>query len=269
MRTLLALTIVLAPLIARADDELGPYDPPAEAPPAEAPPAEAPYAQPPSETPYAQPPSDGPFAEPPPSEAPYAEAPPSAAPIVTPAPAAAPRDKHHCGTHSRWSHRRWSDSRKRGTLAVGLAKGHIGMGDDHGGSQESLFFRLQTRRGWGAELELARATIDDADKAKTVGGALYKAWGRRLFQPYIIAGLGRGTVERAYGGEDRLRYYEAGGGLLLRGRHLAIGIDIRKGVSHVDADAPMATSTARISTPTPTEDRDDYVRGRVLAMFAF
>lgn len=249
MRTLLALTIVLAPLIARADDELGPVpsDPPAEAPPVEA-----------------QPPSEGPYAEPPPSAAPYAEAPPSEAPIVTPAAPAAPR--YHCA-HSRWSHHRWSDSRTRGTLAVGVSKGHIGMGDDRDGSQESLFFRLQTRRGWGAELELARATIDD-DKAKTIGGALYKAWGHRLLQPYIIAGLGRGTVERAYGGDDRMRYYEAGGGLLLRGRHLAIGIDVRKGVSHVDAEARM-TAPARMTTSTPTDDRDDYLRGRVLAMFAF
>jgi len=247
MRHLLAVAIVLAPLVALADDEAVPAEaPPVEAPPVEAPPAEAP-------------PTDAP---------PYVEPvePVVAAPGQT-APAAPPPVENgwRCDTHRRWH--RWSDSRQRRFFGVGLAKGKLALDDDQHGDQESLFFRAQSRRGWGLELEFARATIDE-NQARSIGGSLYKAFGKHALQPYVLAGGGRGHIEHTDGSDDRMRYFEAGGGLMLRGRHLAIGLDLRRGVRHVDAELPTMTA-ARMSTTTTSDDRDDYLRGRILAMFAF
>jgi hypothetical protein len=98
-----------------------------------------------------------------------------------------------------------------------------------------------------------------------------KSFGRRKLRPYAIAGVGGGEIQRATGTEDRLGYAEFGGGLMLKKRRFAIGADIRRGVRRIEPDeaAPMPGTTRMTETPSAVDDRERYVRGRILALVYF
>ncbi|HEY5925414.1 MAG TPA: hypothetical protein VIV11_27205 [Kofleriaceae bacterium] len=193
---------------------------------------------------------------------------PGVAPVVV---APAPQvDADPCARG--WWRGRYAGKR-RGFLGIGFAKGHMELEDETEGKTKSFIARAQGRRGFGIELELARGELG-ADESKTVGGSLFKAFGKRRLMPYVIAGGGRGVIEREGGGEDRMRYMEAGGGLMLKLRRFAIGVDMRRGVRRVDeaeAVAPVTMDGAAPSVVTPTDedDRAKYVRGRVMALVTF
>jgi hypothetical protein len=53
-----------------------------------------------------------------------------------------------------------------------------------------------------------------------------------------------------------------------RHRHLAIGVDVRKGIRRIDG---MDMDAARTTMPPPAEptDKEHYTRGRVVALFYF
>src|SRR6185436_7297696 len=90
--------------------------------------------------------------------------------------------------------------------------------------------------GFAVELELARADLDDSGTAKTGGLAIDKFFlTHRRLNPYLAAGAGGGRLERADGSESHLGYGELGGGLLLRGRRLALALDLRAGVRRSEA----------------------------------
>jgi hypothetical protein len=178
-------------------------------------------------------------------------------------------DGDPCGGHG-WG--AWQHHRPR--FAIGFAKSHVELDGEREGRQKSLLARVAFRRGLEVELELSRADID-GDEARTVGGAVLKAFGRRRLAPYVIAGGGGGVLERADGTEPHLRFGELGAGLMLRKRHFAIGVDIRAGVRKVEAlerDAPVVT---RVAAPPPApapvaeDDKEHYVRGRIVALFYF
>ena len=95
-----------------------------------------------------------------------------------------------------------------------------------------------------AEVELARTELG-RDRMNTGGGALIKMFGHHAFHPYLLAG-GRGGM-----------------------RHLAIGVDVRRGMRRVDGTG-MDTSTLRTTTPTPeAAEREHYTRGSVMALVYF
>jgi hypothetical protein len=196
-------------------------------------------------------------------------APEPAAPIVTPsdvAPVAPMIDADPCA--HRWY--RYAGKR-RGFLGLGFAKGHMELEDETEGRQKSLIVRAQGRRGFGVELELARGQLGE-DNARSVGGAVFKAFGKRRLMPYVLVGGGRGEIARATGGEDRMGYVEAGGGLLLKLRRFAIGVDVRRGSRRVDERAeaePVMGTTSAVVMPAGDDDRERYVRGRVMALVTF
>jgi hypothetical protein len=228
---------------------------------------------------FAPPPVDDPELAPPPVDDPELAPPPVAAPTARPArvvPAAgpdpcAPAIEHRCGAETadpcggvrtRWGQRRVS-------LALGLAHGRVELGDDTEGAQRSLVARLTGRRGWAVELELSKLRLGD-DDGRLAGGAILKSFGRRKLAPYVIAGAGRGELELADGSEQRLRFAEVGGGLMLRKRRLSIGIDLRRGARHVDAgDAAVMDPVAGRRGVASDGDRERYTRGRVVALVHF
>ncbi len=94
-----------------------------------------------------------------------------------------------------------------------------------------------------------------------------KAFGRHKIAPYLLAGGGGGKAETAGGVEQKLRFGEVGIGLMLRGRWLSVGVDVRSGVRKFrepDAEDSMRTTTS----PEP-DDHEHYTRGRVLALVNF
>jgi hypothetical protein len=187
---------------------------------------------------------------------------PVASPAETPiaAPAAQPIAENPCAWH------RAGGSRPSGRFAIGIAHGHLTLDDDRDGSQKSLLARVALHHGMEVELELAHAEIA-GDDTRTAGGALLHVFGHHHLRPYVVVGAGGGRLERADGNESHLRYAELGGGLMLRKRHLAIGIDVRRGIRHVDDDsAPMDVSARMVATDA---DHEHYMRGRVLAMVYF
>jgi hypothetical protein len=243
-----ALAMLSLPVAAFAEDEVAPSD-------------ESTFAQPPADPPVADPAVADPDVAPPTDPA-------LAAPGMTqPAAPAAPTDEYSCAW--RWHHHA---VRRRGFIGIGLAKGHVGLDDDTDGRQKALILRAQGRRGFGIELEFARAEIGD-DHVRTAGGALYKAFGRRHLMPYVLVGGGRGEIERAGGGDDGVRYGEFGGGLMLKLRRFAIGVDVRKGVRRVEDRTPEVMATfpgaPAVVTPPDDDERDRYVRGRVMALITF
>jgi hypothetical protein len=197
-----------------------------------------------------------------------ADGPPGDAPPVDGAGAV---DDDPCRDHAGSA---WRTHRPR--IAIGFAKSHLELDGDREGRQKSLLARVAFRRGLEVELELSRADLD-GEEAKTIGGAVLKAFGHRRLAPYVIAGGGGGVLERDDGSEPRLRYGEVGGGVMLRKRRFAIGVDVRAGVRKVEArdvdvaDPPVAT---RLAAPAPSpepdaDDKDHYVRGRIVALFYF
>jgi len=201
------------------------------------------------------------------------DAPISAPGTVEPVAAPAPETDHYSCAHGWYQH-----GRRRGFLGIGFAKGHLDLDNDTEGRQKSLIIRAQGRRGFGLELEFARARLgaggiegDLHDTARTTGVSVYKAFGRRRLMPYVLAGGGRGTIDRATGGDDHMRYAEFGGGLMLKLRHFAIGVDVRRGVRRIDDHdivAPAMTAPA-VVMPTGDDERARYVRGRVMALLTF
>ena len=155
-------------------------------------------------------------------------------------------------------------------VAIGFAKGHVEQADDTDGHQRALLARVVLRHGFELELELAKTTLGD-DHARTAGGAVIKTLGyHRHFAPYLALGGGGGELERADGREPHLAYGELGGGLMLRGRHLALALDVRAGVRRIEAEAIAVARTAAdiVATPEPEAERDRYVRAR-LALLAY
>ncbi|HEU0031750.1 MAG TPA: hypothetical protein VFQ53_14030 [Kofleriaceae bacterium] len=167
-------------------------------------------------------------------------------------------DDHPCHAH------RWHTGPMRERFAIGFAKGHV-EGEDADGSTRSLVGRVGLHRHLELEVELARTELAD-DTLKTGGGALVHAFGRRHVRPYVLAGAGGGELDRADGSDARVHYGELGVGLQLRGRRLAIGFDVRRGVRAVDDTEPTMT-TARMMTPP--DDHEHYTRGRLLALVYF
>ena len=187
------------------------------------------------------------------------------------APAAAPdpcASENPCATESPCG--RWRARRMKGRLAIGFSKGHFERSDDSEARQKSILLRISGRRGWELEFELSKLTLD-GDEQRTSGLSLVKSFGRRKLRPYVIAGIGAGEIQRATGAEDRLGYAELGGGLMLKKRRFAIGADVRRGVRRTEPDeaAPMSEATRMAETPGAVDDREGYVRGRILALFYF
>jgi hypothetical protein len=254
------LAAILLPSVASAGDEPGPpADESALEPALE--PADEPADEPALES--ADEPAIEPALEPPPAA-------PAAAPAAASDPCASAID-HSCGAETadpcggvraRWGKRRVS-------LAIGLSRGHVEMDDDTEGTQRSLIARLTGRRGWAVELELSKLKLGD-DDGRLAGGAIVKAFGRRKLAPYVLAGAGRGELDRADGSEQRLHFAEVGGGLMLRKRRLSIGIDLRRGARHIDADeAAVMDPAAGRRGGASDDDRERYTRGRIVALVHF
>ncbi len=184
------------------------------------------------------------------------------APASAPAPVAAPApvDGDPCTAYRRWGHH------PRGWLSLGFSAGHVELGDDTDGHQTSVVARLTGRRGWSIELELARLSLDGGDTAKTAGASIVKTFGRHHVAPYVLAGVGGGRIDAADGSDSHVRFAELGGGLMLRGRRVSLGVDVRRGVRHVEDGDEMA---ARTTAATTDDDRNHYVRGRILALINF
>jgi hypothetical protein len=169
-----------------------------------------------------------------------------------------------------WS--RASSAPRKHRFAIGFAKSKLEQGDETDGKAKSILARVALRRKFEVELELSRATLGD-DTARTFGGSLVRAFGSRKLQPYVLAGAGGGVLDRASGAEDRLRYAEFGGGLMLKKRRFAIGADVRGGVRRVEGADPVAVpvdTAGAMSTPTADEwTKERYHRARILALFYF
>ena len=202
----------------------------------------------------------------PPGDEEAALAPPSAAPVVA-APAAAPEDDSWCHRHGAWKRGRWDWRTYEPRFAIGYAKGHFDLRDvdDDEVTQKSLIGRFVLRHGFEIELELSKVEAG-GDTTHTHGAALLKTFGHHHLRPYLVAGVGKGSIDHVDSGEQDLRYAEFGGGLMLRGRHLALGVDFRKGVRRLEADA-MVDAAARMSTSA--DDDEHYSRGRVMAFVYF
>ena len=199
-----------------------------------------------------------------------ANEPPPAAPVDAPDPCTSAID-HSCGAETAdpcsGGRARWG--KRRVSLAIGLSRGHVEMDDDTEGTQRSLIARLTGRRGWAVELELSKLRLGD-DDGRLAGGAIVKAFGRRKLAPYVLAGAGRGELDRADGSEQRLHFAEDGGGLMLRKRRLSIGIDVRRGARRTDADdAAVMDPAAGSRGGASDDDRERYTRGRVVALVHF
>jgi len=157
-------------------------------------------------------------------------------------------------------------------FAVGIAGGHIDLDDAGEGHQHSILGRVMIAHGFAVELELARADLDDSGTAKTGGLAIDKFFlTHRRLNPYLAAGAGGGRLERADGSESHLGYGELGGGLLLRGRRLALALDLRAGVRR--SEAAEATVAAAMTGPSDDEEvdweRDRYHRARLMLLLQF
>lgn len=160
----------------------------------------------------------------------------------------------------------WDHHRPR--LAIGLASSHLRLDGDRDGHQHGLVVRAAFHHGVELEVELARAEIGD-DDVRTVGGSVIKTFGAHRLAPYVLAGGGGGKVERADGTEPRLHYGEAGAGVMLRKRHLALGVDVRAGVRKLRDDDGDGDAARMSTTPATDDDAEHYVRCRFTAMLYF
>ena len=188
-----------------------------------------------------------------------------------PPPAVAPPAPERADDPCVWSHA--SSTPREQRFAIGFAKSRLELDDETDGKAKSILARVVLHRKLEVELELSRATLGD-DTAKTFGGSLVHVLGRHKLRPYALFGGGGGVLERASGAEDRLRYAEFGAGLMLKMRHLAIGVDFRVGVRKFDGAAdPVAVpvdSADAMSTPSSDEwTKERYHRARILALFYF
>lgn len=169
-----------------------------------------------------------------------------------------------------WNHA--SSTPRKQRFAIGFAKSRLELDDETDGKAKSILARIALHRKFEVELELSRATLGD-ETAKTFGGALVREFGKRKLRPYVLAGGGGGVLERASGAEDRLRYAELGGGLMLKKRHFAIGVDVRGGVRKVEGGAdPVAMPVepaGAMATPSDEWTKERYHRARILALFYF
>jgi hypothetical protein len=158
-------------------------------------------------------------------------------------------------------------------VAVGIAGGHLDLDEAGEGHQHSILGRVMIVHGFAVELELSRAEMDDDSSARTGGVALEKFFcTHRRLNPYLAIGAGGGRLERADGSDSRLGYGEIGGGLMLRGRRLALAIDLRAGArrSEVDAEAGVAAAMTGPSDDDGDDwQRDRYHRARVMLLFQF
>lgn len=186
-------------------------------------------------------------------------APPSS---VEPTPVQAPAPQWGC--HGSW---RWQHGGYASRFAVGIGHGHYELTDGADeGHQKSLLARIGLHHGFELELELARTELDGGDQLRGGGAAVVKAFGHRHLRPYVLAGLGGGRIEPAAGADTHFHYAELGGGLMLRGRHLALAVDLRHGVRTGDGGDAMAVAR----TTTPADDaREHTTRGRILALVYF
>jgi hypothetical protein len=184
---------------------------------------------------------------------------PGTAPPVQPANIADPCEVEKRG----W---RKARLRMKGKLSIGFSRSHVELADDTEGTQRSFVAQLHGKRGWSIELELGRLKLDGGDVAKTGGAALVKQVGNRRLRPYVLAGAGGGRYESADGFEQRVRFAEIGGGLMLKKKRLSIGVDVRRGVRRIDAGDEVS---ARMTTPEADDDGERYTRGRVLALINF
>ncbi|HEY5937540.1 MAG TPA: hypothetical protein VIU61_22995 [Kofleriaceae bacterium] len=203
---------------------------------------------------------------------------PNATIVVTPPggtvpvapPAVAPAAPERADDPCVWRHA--SSTPRKQRFAIGFAKSKLELDDETDGKAKSILARIALHRKFEVELELTRATLGD-DTAKTFGGALVREFGKRKLRPYVLAGGGGGVLERASGAEDRLRYAEFGAGLMLKKRHLAIGVDFRGGVRKVDGGAdPVAMPVDEAGAMPPASDewtKERYHRARILALFYF
>jgi hypothetical protein len=162
-------------------------------------------------------------------------------------------------------------------FAIGLGAGHLHVADHGDGRQRSLLARVRVLRALEVELELSRADLDDGAEGRSAGaGLVHPLCPHRHVSPYVAVGAGGGVIETTSGLDAHQRYAELGGGLLLRGRRFALGLDARAGVRGVERDEPTA-ATARLVAPaavsTPAADdgseRSHYLRARVLALVYF
>ena len=185
---------------------------------------------------------------------------PAAAPQPPPP---APTPEQRWGCHGSW---RWHHGTYASRFAIGIGHGHYELDGDEG-HQKSLFARIGLHHGFEIELEMARTELDRGDQLRTGGAALVKTFGHRHFRPYLLAGAGGGRLEPASGDDTHLHYGELGFGLMLRGRHLGLALDMRRGVRGVEDDA--MTTTAKMTQPTDEETREHYTRGRILALVYF
>jgi hypothetical protein len=190
-------------------------------------------------------------------------APPSS---VDPAPPAAPAPpQNDWGCHGSW---RWHHGGYASRFAIGIGHGHYEVTDGADeGHQRSLLARIGLHHGFEVELEMARTELDGGDELHGGGAALVKSFGHRHLRPYVLAGVGGGRIEPDAGADTHFRYAELGGGLMLRGRHLALAVDLRHGVRKADAGDAMTTA-ARMTTPGD-DTRERTTRGRILALVYF
>jgi len=189
-------------------------------------------------------------------------APPSSVeptPVQQPQPA--PND---WGCHGSW---RWHHGAYASRFAIGLGSGHYEVTDGADeGHQRSLLARIGLHHGFEIELEMARTELVGGDQLHGGGAAVVKSFGHHHLRPYVLAGLGGGRIEPVVGDDTQFHYAELGGGLMLRGRHLALAVDLRHGVRTADDGDAMAV--ARTTTPEDAS-RERTTRGRILALVYF
>jgi len=191
--------------------------------------------------------------------------PPGATPVASPPPPPAAREHDGNPCLTSWA----SATPRRQRFALGFAKSHLELGDDTDGKAKSLLGRIVLRHKFEVELELTKATIGD-DSAKSLGGALLRTFGSRKLQPYVLAGGGGGVIDRADGAESHMHYAEFGGGLMLKLRHFAFGVDFRGGRRRVETAAAVVDAAEKMATPASDEwTKERYHRARILALFYF
>lgn len=186
---------------------------------------------------------------------------PGADPVAPPpaAPEASMCARGHCGPV------------REARFALGIAGGHLAVEDGADGRQHSIVGRIAVGAGFAVELDLSRAELDGGRDARTAGVGLEKFLLRhRRLQPYLAVATGGGVIEQAGGGESRQGYAELGGGLLLRGRRLAVGVDLRAGVRRSEAaDEPGVVAAMSAPAGDPEWQRDRYHRARLLLLVQF
>ena len=189
------------------------------------------------------------------------------APVLEPPPEAGPPPDGHAADQEATCWRGHCGPDRQRRFAVGVAGGHIEFDEAGEGRQHAVLGRVMLRHGFAVELELARAEFedeagDDAGTAKTGGFAIEKFFcTHRRLNPYLAAGAGGGRLERTDGTESKLGYGELGGGLMLRGRRLALALDLRAGARRSEK-AEVSAEPVAAAMMSPSDDDDDWKRER-------